>query len=77
MLNPFLGEPDTGVEVKVYELTADTRFDTVADQARQQAIYDRIHVPGEMLAFPTKPGRVYLISKEIPWFSNIPPMQIE
>jgi alpha-L-fucosidase 2 len=77
MLNPFLGEPDTGVEVKVYELTADTRFDTVADQARQQAIYDRIHVPGEMLAFPTKPGGVYLISKEIPWFSNIPPMQIE
>lgn len=76
MLNPFVDEPNTGVEVKVYELTKDTRFDTVADQARQRAIYNRIHVPGEILEFPTRPGRVYLISKELPWFSDIPTEEI-
>ncbi len=77
MRNPFIGEPDTGVEVKVYELTTGARFDTIEDQARQQAIYDRIHVPGEIIEFPTKPGHVYLISKEIPWISNIPPIEIQ
>jgi len=77
LLNPFVGEADCGVEVKVYELTANARFDTVENQARQRPFYDRIHTPGQIIEFPTQPGRVYLISKEIPWFCNIPSISLK
>ena len=72
LLNPFVGESTLGVEVKVYELADGASFSTVEDQCRQTAIHDQIYVPGQVIEVPTKKDHVYLISKEIPWFSNIP-----
>jgi hypothetical protein len=72
MLNPFVGEPDLGIQVKVYELHEDTRFDRVEDQAKMVPYLDHIYLPGQIIEFPTRKGQVYVISKEIPWISNIP-----
>ena len=68
----FIGEPDLGIQVKVYELHRDTRFARVADQARMKPYMDHIYLPGQIIEFPTKKGQVYVVSKEIPWISNIP-----
>jgi alpha-L-fucosidase 2 len=75
ILNPFVGEPDLGVQVKVYELHRDTRFDSVADQAKKTPYMDHIYLPNQIIKFPTKKGQVYVVSKEIPWISNIPIVQ--
>ena len=72
MLIPFFGESHHGVEVKIYELEPETSIASVDEQMKLVPIVDRIVVPGEILAFPTATGRIYLISKEIPWFTNIP-----
>ncbi|MBU4366521.1 MAG: glycoside hydrolase N-terminal domain-containing protein [Verrucomicrobia bacterium] len=72
MHNPFVGEPDLGVQVKVYELHAATRFDRVEDQGAMAPYLDHIYLPGQTIEFPTRKGQVYVISKEIPWISNIP-----
>ncbi len=72
LLNPFPNEPDCGVEAKIYELDTDIRFSTVDEQMKLVPIYNRILVPGEVIELPTEKDRVYLISKEIPWFTNIP-----
>ena len=74
MRNPFVGEPDLGVQVKVYEMHHRTRFDNTEDQGRMKPYLDHIYLPGQTIEFPTRKGRVYVISKEIPWISNIPIM---
>jgi len=76
LLNPFVNEPDRGVEVKIYELDADTVLRTTWDQGKLVPILDRIVVPGEIIAMPTETGKVYLISKEVPWFTNIAEEQV-
>ncbi|MCF7837994.1 MAG: glycoside hydrolase family 95 protein [Candidatus Marinimicrobia bacterium] len=54
------------------ELDDTVPFCTVEEQMKLVPIIDRIVVPGEVIALPTNKGQVYLISKEIPWFTNIP-----
>ena len=76
MRNPFVNEPDCGVQVKVYELGEKTKLSTVAEQAVQRPFMDHIYLPGQIIEFPTKPGHVYLVSKEIPWISNVPLMDV-
>jgi alpha-L-fucosidase 2 len=70
--NPFVNEPDRGVQVKVYELTNETSLNTVTEQSRTRTYLDHIYLPGNVIEFPTKAGCTYLISKEIPWISTIP-----
>lgn len=72
MRNPFTkNEPSTGVQVKIYKLDADTQLMTVAQQQKLRPYLDKIYMPDEPIEFPTEPGQIYLISKEIPYITNI------
>ena len=70
--NPFVNETDCGVQVKVYELREETQFKNVTEQQAMRPYLDHIFLPGQMIEFTTQPGHVYLVSKEIPWISNVP-----
>ena len=70
--NPFENEFSTGVQVKVYKLDADTQMNTVEQQQAVRTYKDRIYMPGEMIELDTEKGQVYLISKEIPYITNVP-----
>lgn len=73
--NPF--KSDSGVEVKVYLLPQ--QEDVLESGEKQGAAIpwrDEICLPGQIIRFQTSPGQVYLISKEIPWVSNIPRMPV-
>ena len=72
MRNPFVNEPDSGVRVVVYELWEQTQFASVADQTALRPYRDHIYLPGQIIEFPTRPGPVYLVSKENPMVTNIP-----
>ena len=71
--NPFVNEPDRGVEVKVYLLPQ--QADVLESAEKQGAATpwrDEVYLPGQIISFQTSPGQTYLISKEIPWISNVP-----
>lgn len=69
--NPFVDEPDLGVQVKVYELNEETAFATTEEQGARHPYLDHIYLPNDPIEFPTEPGKTYLVSKEIPWFSTV------
>jgi len=82
MRNPFVGEPDRGVQVKVYRLEKDTVFTPESQMKMSQGlvpgavVLDRLFLPGEIIEFPTEKGRAYMISKEIPWISDVPVVDV-
>ena len=75
--NPFVNEPDRGVEVKVYLLPqqADV-LESVEKQGAATPWHDEVCLPGQIIRLQTSPGQVYLISKEIPWISNVPMISV-
>ena len=75
--NPFLNEPDQGVQVKVYELTQGTVFASTEEQGALRPCLDHIYLPGQLIEFPTEAGKTYLVSKEIPWFSTVAVEEVE
>lgn len=72
LLNPFVGEADQGVEVKIYELNDQVPLTGEEEQRRQSALLNQIYLPGQVIDLPTRRGGIYLISKEIPWYTSIP-----
>jgi len=38
---------------------------------------DDVYLPGQVISFPTAKGQTYLVSKEIPWISNVPVEQVK
>lgn len=72
--NPFVGEQDRAVQVKVYKLAEDT---DLRDQSNVPALLDRLCFPGDIIAFNTERDGMYLVSKEIPWYSCIPTINVE
>ncbi len=69
MRNPFVGEKDLAVQVKIYRLEDGMDF---RKQGEFHAMLDRLQFPGDIIEFPTEKDRLYLVSKEIPWYSCIP-----
>ncbi|MHB9025177.1 MAG: glycosyl hydrolase family 95 catalytic domain-containing protein [Armatimonadota bacterium] len=69
--NPFVNEPDRGVQVKVYELSEGMAFATTEEQGSLRPCLDHIYLPDTLIEFPTQAGKTYLVSKEIPWFSTV------
>ena len=78
LFNPFVNEPDSGIEVKVYLLPQQKDvLESVEKQGRIVPFLDDVYLPGQVISFPTEKGQTYLISKEIPWISNIPVQQVD
>jgi len=78
LLNPFINEEARGVEVKVYLLPQQKEvLESVEKQGRIVPFLDEVYLPGQIISFPTEKGQTYLISKEIPWISNIPVQDVE
>ncbi|MCM8762517.1 MAG: hypothetical protein NC929_04295, partial [Candidatus Omnitrophica bacterium] len=72
LLNPFVNEGNRGVEVKVYLLPQQKEvLESVEKQGRTVPFLDDVYLPGQLISFPTEKGQIYLISKEIPYISNI------
>ena len=74
--NPFLDEPDRAVQVKVYALDEDTRLDSTSAQAKMTPCLDHMYLPGQVIEFPTQKNRAYIVSKEIPWITNVPIVEV-
>ena len=72
--NPFVGEKDLAVQVKIYRLAEEPDF---RKQGQFRAMLDRLHFKGDIITFPTEKGVSYLVSKEIPRYSCIPPVNID
>jgi len=52
-------------------------LESVEKQGRVVPFLDEVYLPGQIISFPTEKGQTYLISKEIPWISNIPVQDVE
>ena len=77
MRNPFVKERYNAVEVKVYLLPQQAAvLQAVEKQMFITPWLDEVYMPEQIISFPTTPGQVYLISKEIPWISNVPKTQV-
>jgi len=77
MLNPFVNESDAGVEVKIYLLPQQKEIlNSVEKQGAAVPFMDDVYLPGQVISFPTAKGQTYLVSKEIPYVSNVPPEEV-
>ncbi|MDD5705374.1 MAG: glycoside hydrolase N-terminal domain-containing protein, partial [Kiritimatiellae bacterium] len=72
--NPFTGEKDRAVQVKIYRLEEGLDF---RKQHQIPAMLDRLYFPGDIISFVTEKGNLYLVSKEIPWYVNVPQLTVE
>lgn len=72
--NPFVGEKDQAVQVKIYRLEEGLDF---RNQDQCHALLDRLQFKGDIITFPTEKGGLYLVSKEIPWYSCIPAVAVD
>jgi len=77
MLNPFVNESDAGVEVKIYLLPQQKEIlNSVEKQGAAVPFMDDVYLPGQVISFPTAKDQTYLVSKEIPYVSNVPPEEV-
>lgn len=72
--HPFADDQDMAVQVKIYRVEEgmDSR-----KQGQFHAMLDRLYFKGDVITFPTEKGGIYLVSKEIPWYSCIPVITVD